>query len=286
VLQLPDRARPNWIGPITSIAVHAALAISLALVTVATIQKSPKTRKTPAPKIRTAIKAPARPRRAFVPTPVMRAAPKIVETVAIPQPAPLKIAPPAPAISLPVSNETPARPIVTGLLQNPAAAAPPSTLRVVHAGVLGGNGAALSGLGKVVRQSGFGQDDSPGTLRGGAAVRASGFDASSDPPAATRKREVMAASRTATPAEILSKPRPIYTDEARTRRVEGNVLLECVLEASGSVRVVRLLRGLGFGLDEAAMRAARDIRFRPATSNGAAVDFTANLRIVFQLGDL
>jgi TonB family protein len=53
--------------------------------------------------------------------------------------------------------------------------------------------------------------------------------------------------------------------------------------ATGQVRVLRLLRGLGYGLDEAAMRAAEKIRFSPAQQEGRAVDSTATLHIVFQL---
>jgi hypothetical protein len=58
------------------------------------------------------------------------------------------------------------------------------------------------------------------------------------------------------PAEIISKPTPVYTQEARSLRIEGEVLLEVVLEASGSLRVVRVVRGLGHGLDDNAVKAA------------------------------
>jgi TonB family protein len=46
---------------------------------------------------------------------------------------------------------------------------------------------------------------------------------------------------------------------------------------------VRVVRGLGHGLDEAAIRAAQQIKFNPATSNGQAVDTTATIHVVFQL---
>ena len=85
-----------------------------------------------------------------------------------------------------------------------------------------------------------------------------------------------------TPAEILSKPTPIYTEEARSKKIEGEVLLEVVLEASGKIRVLKVVRGLGHGLDEAATRAAQQIKYKPALSNGHAVDFPAVVHIVFQ----
>ena len=85
------------------------------------------------------------------------------------------------------------------------------------------------------------------------------------------------------PVEILFKPRPLYTTEARKRQIEGEVLLETVFSASGDVRVLRVLSGLGYGLDESAITAARAMRFRPARREGVAVDAIATVHIVFQL---
>ncbi len=83
--------------------------------------------------------------------------------------------------------------------------------------------------------------------------------------------------------EILSKPRPAYTEEARRQRIEGEVLLEILFAASGQVRVLGTVRGLGYGLDENAVAAAEAIRFRPAERAGIATDSTAIVHIVFQL---
>jgi TonB family protein len=85
------------------------------------------------------------------------------------------------------------------------------------------------------------------------------------------------------PAEIISKPVPNYTPEARAQRIEGEVLLEVVFEASGTLRVIRVVRGLGHGLDEAATRAAQQIRFKPALRDGQPSDSTAVVHIIFQL---
>jgi TonB family protein len=84
-------------------------------------------------------------------------------------------------------------------------------------------------------------------------------------------------------AEILSKPTPVYTQEARNLHIEGEVLLEVVLEASGSLRVVRVVRGLGHGLDDNAVRAAEQIHFKPAMRDGQPADSTVVLHIIFQL---
>jgi TonB family protein len=86
-----------------------------------------------------------------------------------------------------------------------------------------------------------------------------------------------------TPVQVLSKPNPVYTDEARRLKLEGEVLLAVAFPAAGECRVVQVLRGLGHGLDEAAVRAAQQIRFRPATRSGQPVDSTATIHVLFQL---
>jgi TonB family protein len=116
----------------------------------------------------------------------------------------------------------------------------------------------------------------------GTETRPSGFADSSPVAAAPRPRlvETLAPDR---PVEILSKPKPAYTEEGRRLRVEGDVVLEVLFGAVGSVRVLRVVHGLGHGLDEAAIEAAGRISFRPATRDGVPVDHTATLRVVFQL---
>jgi TonB family protein len=97
---------------------------------------------------------------------------------------------------------------------------------------------------------------------------------------AARKSDAPAAT---SPVEILSKPHPAYTADARSLRLEGEVLLEIRFAASGDAHCMRVVRGLGHGLDETAVAAAREIRFRPARQNGAAIDSDAIVHIQFQL---
>jgi len=106
----------------------------------------------------------------------------------------------------------------------------------------------------------------------------------------TIDRNVAAPRKSSSPAqstavEIVSKPKPAYTSEARLKKIEGEVLLEMQFSASGEARVLRLVRGLGYGLDENAVAAALGIRFHPATRDGAAVDAAALVHIVFQLAN-
>src|SRR5580692_968388 len=92
-----------------------------------------------------------------------------------------------------------------------------------------------------------------------------------------------AVAPTTTPVEITFKPNPIYTDEARSLKLEGEVLLEVSFGANGTLHVNRVVRGLGHGLDEAAIAAANKIRFKPATRDGQPADSTAVVHVLFQL---
>jgi TonB family protein len=93
----------------------------------------------------------------------------------------------------------------------------------------------------------------------------------------------MTAAPAVTSIEVLSKPQVQYTSEARQLHIEGDVILRVTFTAAGQVVVEGVTRGLGHGLDEEARRVAQQIRFRPATRNGQAVDSTTTIRITFQL---
>jgi TonB family protein len=86
-----------------------------------------------------------------------------------------------------------------------------------------------------------------------------------------------------TPIVIVSKPLPQYTQEARQLRIQGDVTLEVRFTASGRVEVLRVVNGLGHGLDQQAIVAAERIRFKPATKNGTPVDQVSTIHITFQL---
>jgi len=86
-----------------------------------------------------------------------------------------------------------------------------------------------------------------------------------------------------TPVQIIFKPSPAYTSEARQLQLQGEVLLEVMFGANGQLQVNKVVRGLGHGLDEAAVAAANKMKFKPALRNGSAVDSTAVVHVVFQL---
>ncbi|MET0751850.1 MAG: TonB family protein [Pyrinomonadaceae bacterium] len=74
-----------------------------------------------------------------------------------------------------------------------------------------------------------------------------------------------------TRVKILSKPRPIYTMAAKNANVSGTVRLLVGFSADGKVKHVLILRALGFGLDKEAVKAARKLKFEPATEKGKPV---------------
>jgi TonB family protein len=150
-----------------------------------------------------------------------------------------------------------------------------------------GNGTGgANGARGVVASTGFGNGVATGNARTSSSgtVKQAGFGSADVPaPPTVQSRPAQAAPAKIVPAEILSKPTPIYTDEARAKRIEGEVLLEVVFEASGKLRVVKIVRGLGHGLDDSAVHAAEQIRFKPALKDGQPSDSTAVVHIIFQL---
>jgi TonB family protein len=150
-----------------------------------------------------------------------------------------------------------------------------------------GNGTGgAKGVPGVVVSTGFGNGTAtppPPRPRATGTVQSTGFASADVPAAPTVHSQVAEAPAKVLPAEILSKPTPVYTQEARNLRIEGEVLLEVVLEASGKLRVVRVVRGLGHGLDDNAVKAAEQIHFKPAVKDGQPTDSTVVVHIIFQI---
>jgi TonB family protein len=83
--------------------------------------------------------------------------------------------------------------------------------------------------------------------------------------------------------EVISEPRPQYTEEARQLKIQGEVTLQVKFGANGKVEVLKVVTGLGHGLDEQAERVAQQIRFKPAARNGQPTDQITLIHILFQL---
>ena len=67
------------------------------------------------------------------------------------------------------------------------------------------------------------------------------------------------------------------------RRVFERVLLDVLFQASGTIQVLGVIQGLGYGLDARAVEAVRQIRFKPAEREGKPINSRARVRITFQL---
>jgi TonB family protein len=255
------------------------------------------------------------------PAPDPKVEPVVIETAKAPEPPPPppKPEPPAPpkpevnvgafASAKPAATATqPPRQVQTTAFDTPAAVAPDMRLKQTATGLFdaGSDMAARPGTDKpkgVVTGTGFDQQAAAATPSTGRAlaVTGGGFDTTrqtttaSRPqavqasgfgdvkPVAPQQTAVAAAGPPTTPVEVLFKPAPAYTAEAKAKGIQGDVVLEVEFLASGSLKVVRVVRGLGSGLDELASDAARQIKFKPALQSGKPVDFRANVVIVFRL---
>jgi TonB family protein len=194
---------------------------------------------------------------------------------------PIAISLPAPAPHLPV---LPAPPMKTDNLSSSSAANAAAPAGKVEASGFGTAGVAAHAAPMNGPSVGAFGATSVGTRAAADSPRMSPEGAFGDASAmAYRAKSDAPRSSADTAVEILEKPKPKYTDEARRLGIEGEVLVEALFPASGPARVLRLIRGLGHGLDENAQVAAQSIHFRPATRAGQPVDSTAVVHIVFQI---
>jgi len=88
-----------------------------------------------------------------------------------------------------------------------------------------------------------------------------------------------------TPPKVLSHPAAVYTDEARTQRIQGNVVVQAYFDAYGNITVLRVVKGLGYGLDENALAALKNWRFSAALRDGLPVSAIADIEVPFRLHD-
>jgi TonB family protein len=139
------------------------------------------------------------------------------------------------------------------------------------------------GIKGTVASTGFGNGIAEPPSGGGkqGKVVSSGFgdQAATDAP----KKKAAAGGPADTPVDILDKPKPEYTAEGRSLKLEGDVVIDVVFLSNGTIQVNRVVNGLGHGLDEAAVRAAQTIKFKPAKREGQPVDFPARVRIEFRM---
>ena len=85
--------------------------------------------------------------------------------------------------------------------------------------------------------------------------------------------------------QLVREVKPQYTSDAMRAKIQGTVLVECVVRQDGSVGDAHVIRSLDstFGLDEAALAAARQWRFRPGTRMGEPVPVLVTIELTFTL---
>ena len=293
--RLSTRApRRSSTGLWLSVILHAVFAVVLIVVPIRALERPSPPRTRPIEAFIMPASALKLPPAAVVVRVPPRPAPPMHEPVRAEMPKPLPVVPvvarlvePAPAPLVPTAVERPIekpviqRPPETGLFERTNAA---RTSQAAAAVTTGGFGTASpsprDAAAGIVKTGGFGSE-APAVRRvANGEVQTAGFDQRASAPI----RPVVAATKPIDrPVEIVFKPTPEYTDEARSARIEGTVSLELEFTAAGDIRVLRVVRGLGHGLDEAAQQAALRIRFKPAQSDGTPVDSRATVHITFRL---
>jgi TonB family protein len=86
-----------------------------------------------------------------------------------------------------------------------------------------------------------------------------------------------------TPPTVLSRVEPKYTKEASIARLNGTVVLQAVVKNNGTVDVIRVVRGLPYGMTDSAVEALKQWKFRPGKKDGQDVDAALNIEINFNL---
>jgi TonB family protein len=86
-----------------------------------------------------------------------------------------------------------------------------------------------------------------------------------------------------TPPRVISHPTAAYTNEARQRGIQGSVIVQAQFDADGNFKVLQIVKGLGYGLDESALAALHNWRFLPALRNGERVSAIAEIEVPFRL---
>jgi periplasmic protein TonB len=143
----------------------------------------------------------------------------------------------------------------------------------------------------------LGNSDGPGIpvptgagAGGGGSEAAAANAARAAKPVATHKVEQLAVAQG---AEVCNEPvvkpkrqgfvKPEYTLQARQAEIEGVVRVEVTVDEAGHVIRARVLSGLGYGLDESAVQAAKALRFTPASQCGKPIVATSVIAFDFEL---
>jgi len=82
---------------------------------------------------------------------------------------------------------------------------------------------------------------------------------------------------------VIYRVEPLYSEEARKVKHQGVVVLWAIVRRDGSLEILKVVRALGLGLDESAINALKQWRFRPGMKDGVQVDVALNVEVSFTL---
>lgn len=89
--------------------------------------------------------------------------------------------------------------------------------------------------------------------------------------------------RNVTPPHVISMPDPPYSEQARKKKIQGVVVLSLTVGADGNTHDITVERGLGYGLDEKAVEAVSQWKFKPALKDGEPIERRINVEVNFRL---
>lgn len=135
----------------------------------------------------------------------------------------------------------------------------------------------------VVDMSGFSNGTGTGGGQGGGMGTGQGSGRDSKVVIPQREKPATNPDDKVIPLKILSKPRPAYTELARTEGAQGEVVLRVTFLANGTIGAISPVKGLPFGLTESAIATARTIRFEPQTRNGVPEAVTRSVTFTFDI---
>ena len=95
--------------------------------------------------------------------------------------------------------------------------------------------------------------------------------------------DINSVSKNVTPPTVLSRVEPVYSEKAREAKLQGKVVVSAIVRKDGSLEVLKVVRGLGLGLDKNAINALKKWRFRPGMRDGKPVDVALNIEVNFKL---
>jgi len=86
-----------------------------------------------------------------------------------------------------------------------------------------------------------------------------------------------------TAPRLVDKVEPEYAEEARVAKYQGTVVVAITIDTDGTVQDMRVVRGLGLGLDEKALQAISQWKFTPGARDGQPVPVMATIEVNFRL---